>query len=280
MCTGPAPATPAAVTTPSTRPKRWTVAATSRSTAASSVTSVSRNSHRALAVTPAGCATSAPITWAPSSSNRSAVARPIPDAAPVMMTVLSRSPRTVCPLLSELNTMIEVVQMSSQTLAEANGRGTARRANEERILDAAERCMSRFGLHRFSMADVAAHSGLSRGSIYLYFKDRPSLVDAALARMATRVRLEQRARRAPPPQPGGPGRGGGRVHPGAPRRPTPRAPPPGRPGKPDRHPHDGADGAPGGGVGRLLVTLSRGRRSGAARSGRSIVARRASGSSG
>ncbi len=76
--------------------------------------------------------------------------------------------------------------MSSQTLAEANGRVTARRANEERILDAAERCMSRFGLHRFSMADVAAHSGLSRGSIYLYFKDRPSLVDAALARMATR----------------------------------------------------------------------------------------------
>ncbi len=76
--------------------------------------------------------------------------------------------------------------MSSQTLAEVSGRVTARQANEERILDAAERCMSRFGLHRFSMADVAAHSGLSRGSIYLYFKDRPSLVDAALARMATR----------------------------------------------------------------------------------------------
>lgn len=65
-------------------------------------------------------------------------------------------------------------------------RGAARQATEQRILDATERCMSRFGLRRFSMADVGREAGLSRGSVYLYFGDRPSLVDACLATMAKR----------------------------------------------------------------------------------------------
>lgn len=55
---------------------------------------------------------------------------------------------------------------------------------EERILDAAERCASRFGLSRFSMADVATQAGVSRGSVYLHFGDRAGLVDAVLERVA------------------------------------------------------------------------------------------------
>jgi AcrR family transcriptional regulator len=56
----------------------------------------------------------------------------------------------------------------------------------ERILDAAEACLSRLGLRRVSMTDVAVQAGVSRGSVYFHFGDRATLVDAVLARVATR----------------------------------------------------------------------------------------------
>jgi AcrR family transcriptional regulator len=59
-------------------------------------------------------------------------------------------------------------------------------STEERILDAAETCMSRLGLRRVSMTDVAVQAGVSRGSVYFHFGDRSTLVDAVLTRMATR----------------------------------------------------------------------------------------------
>jgi AcrR family transcriptional regulator len=55
----------------------------------------------------------------------------------------------------------------------------------DRILDAAERCMARYGL-RVSMRDVAAEAGLSRGSVYRYYADRDALVTAVLERTADR----------------------------------------------------------------------------------------------
>ncbi len=57
---------------------------------------------------------------------------------------------------------------------------------QERILDAAEQCIGRYGLRRVSMADVATRAGLSRGSVYLHFADRAALVDAVLLRVAVR----------------------------------------------------------------------------------------------
>jgi AcrR family transcriptional regulator len=62
----------------------------------------------------------------------------------------------------------------------------ARLDTASRILDAAERCMHRFGLRRVSMEDVAAEAGMSRGSIYNWFGDRQALVDAVLERTAER----------------------------------------------------------------------------------------------
>lgn len=59
-------------------------------------------------------------------------------------------------------------------------------STEERILDAAETCMSRLGLRRVSMTDVAVQAGVSRGSVYVHFGDRATLVDAVLTRVATR----------------------------------------------------------------------------------------------
>jgi AcrR family transcriptional regulator len=55
-----------------------------------------------------------------------------------------------------------------------------------RLLDAAERCVDRYGLRRVSMADVASEAGLSRGSVYNWFDDRQALVDAVLERTAER----------------------------------------------------------------------------------------------
>jgi AcrR family transcriptional regulator len=57
---------------------------------------------------------------------------------------------------------------------------------EVRILDAAERCMHRYGPRRVSMNDVATEAGVSRGSVYRYFPEREALVDAVLERLATR----------------------------------------------------------------------------------------------
>jgi len=62
---------------------------------------------------------------------------------------------------------------------------TAAVSAPDRILDAAERCMARYGL-RVSMRDVAAEAGLSRGSVYRYFADRDALVAAVLERTADR----------------------------------------------------------------------------------------------
>lgn len=55
-----------------------------------------------------------------------------------------------------------------------------------RVLDAAERCMARYGLRRVSMNDVAAEAGLSRRTVYNLFGDRQALVDAVLVRTADR----------------------------------------------------------------------------------------------
>ncbi|HLN17413.1 MAG TPA: helix-turn-helix domain-containing protein [Acidimicrobiales bacterium] len=63
---------------------------------------------------------------------------------------------------------------------------SAERPTEERLLDAAEHCIGRFGLGRLSMHDVAQQAGLSRSTVYLHFADRAALIDAVLARAATR----------------------------------------------------------------------------------------------
>ena len=52
-----------------------------------------------------------------------------------------------------------------------------------RILDAAERCMSRRGL-RVSMNDVAEEAGLSRRTVYHHYPNRSALVSAVLRRTA------------------------------------------------------------------------------------------------
>jgi AcrR family transcriptional regulator len=51
-----------------------------------------------------------------------------------------------------------------------------------RILDAAERCIHRFGIRRTSMGEVARVGRMSRGSIYHHFGDKDSLVEGVFRR--------------------------------------------------------------------------------------------------
>ena len=56
------------------------------------------------------------------------------------------------------------------------------RATEESILDAANRCVARFGIRRTTVEDVAREAGVSRGSVYRYFKDKEAIVRAVVLR--------------------------------------------------------------------------------------------------
>jgi AcrR family transcriptional regulator len=96
--------------------------------------------------------------------------------------------------------MIEVVHLFYQTSRRrpvVPTHTTEEISTGERILDAAERCIGRYGLRRVSMADVATQAGVSRGSVYLHFGDRAALVDAVLQRVAARfvASSEQAVRR-------------------------------------------------------------------------------------
>ncbi len=57
---------------------------------------------------------------------------------------------------------------------------TLHAAARERLLDAAVRCITRDGMVGGNIAAVAAEAGVSRPTVYRYFADQQSLVDATL----------------------------------------------------------------------------------------------------
>jgi len=56
-----------------------------------------------------------------------------------------------------------------------------------RILDAAQDCIHRFGIRRTSMGEVARVGKMSRGSIYRHFGDKESLVEGVFRRRQLQV---------------------------------------------------------------------------------------------
>jgi AcrR family transcriptional regulator len=60
----------------------------------------------------------------------------------------------------------------------------AQRAN---ILDAAERCFLQRGLEHTTMADIAAQAGITRMTLYRYFRDRDPIAFEIAGRMLQRV---------------------------------------------------------------------------------------------
>jgi AcrR family transcriptional regulator len=62
---------------------------------------------------------------------------------------------------------------------------TASSLADERIADAAVRCLLRLGIQKTSVGDVARAAGVSRGTVYRYYGDKAALVEAGLTRIAT-----------------------------------------------------------------------------------------------
>src|SRR3974390_1954530 len=78
-----------------------------------------------------------------------------------------------------------------------------RKARREQILDAARACILEHGLEAVSMEMIIAHSGLSTGAVYRYFKGKDDIIGASV--MAARKRIGEAV--APifdDPEPGSP----------------------------------------------------------------------------
>lgn len=73
----------------------------------------------------------------------------------------------------------------------------------DQILGAALRCFVREGLHRTSMSDVVAVSGMSAGSVYRYFPSKHALITACALEVFTTLEstLAQLADSSEPPTP-------------------------------------------------------------------------------
>jgi AcrR family transcriptional regulator len=71
-----------------------------------------------------------------------------------------------------------------RTRAWAGDPPTLHAAAHERLLDAAVRCVARGGMPGANIAAVAAEAGVSRPTVYRYFADQQSLVEATLLHAA------------------------------------------------------------------------------------------------
>ena len=69
----------------------------------------------------------------------------------------------------------------------ANQSDEAREERANRILDAAETLIQRFGYKKTTMDDIARQAGVAKGTLYLHWKTRDDLFLALLIRERTRV---------------------------------------------------------------------------------------------
>ncbi len=86
---------------------------------------------------------------------------------------------------------------ASKAAAAWAGDPPQRSAAQERLLDAAARCIARDGLTSTGIAAVAAEAGVSRPTVYRYFADRRELIQATLIRAAAmlNVRIDSHLQR-------------------------------------------------------------------------------------
>lgn len=73
-------------------------------------------------------------------------------------------------------------------------------AARERLVDAAEECLQRFGTAKTTVEDVASAASVSRATVYRYFGDRDELILAVLVRDVDRL-LERVTKRFTPEGP-------------------------------------------------------------------------------
>ena len=78
---------------------------------------------------------------------------------------------------------------------------TSRENMEERILDAWDRLLARYGYRKMTMDDLASEVGIGKGTIYLYFRSKEDLVYSHIDRVIRELmrRLERVFRSAVSP---------------------------------------------------------------------------------
>ena len=59
--------------------------------------------------------------------------------------------------------------------------------NRDRILDAAERLLGRFGYRKMTVEDIAAEAGIGKGTVYLSFPSKEEVVLSTVDRIVERV---------------------------------------------------------------------------------------------
>ena len=59
----------------------------------------------------------------------------------------------------------------------------------DRILDAADRLLGRFGYRKMTVDDLAKEAGIGKGTVYLSFRSKEEIALACIDRMAARLRL-------------------------------------------------------------------------------------------
>src|SRR5687767_15381502 len=75
---------------------------------------------------------------------------------------------------------------------------TAKAVSEERVLDAALRCIARWGVAKTTLDDIAREAGVSRATVYRLFPGgKDTVVRAAVAAEVDAVGAELAARTAP-----------------------------------------------------------------------------------
>jgi AcrR family transcriptional regulator len=74
--------------------------------------------------------------------------------------------------------------------------GSTEASTEELILDATDRLIGRYGLKKMTMEDVAHEAGVSRRTVYGYFKNKQALAMASIERVvkAAQARMAQEAK--------------------------------------------------------------------------------------
>jgi AcrR family transcriptional regulator len=75
---------------------------------------------------------------------------------------------------------------------------TSSESTRQRVVEAASRCLGKYGTERTSIAAVAREAGLSRQTVYVHFAERDQLIAEALKHSSTTatVRILARARRS------------------------------------------------------------------------------------
>ena len=68
--------------------------------------------------------------------------------------------------------------------------GSTEASTEELILDATDRLIGRFGLKKMTMEDVAREAGVSRRTVYGYFKNKQALALASIDRVVRQAQAK------------------------------------------------------------------------------------------